>query len=123
MGYMAARSQFGASLGARQWPRSHQPRGRRDEPEKPASDQWLRPRSRLLPIHRRRGQASVSARVELRAFVRPDDVRLQRLHGVGIGIDLHSLVWLLDTPVDHVPERGALVHLLLELGALVGSVV
>src|SRR5437773_681459 len=76
-----------------------------------------------LRAHRRPESVLVAARIELGPSVRPVDVRLQRLHGVPVGIDLHSFVWLLDAPVDHVPERRELVDLLLELGELVGMVV
>src|SRR2546422_7916412 len=69
------------------------------------------------------GDASVPTGIQSAALVRPDDIGLERLHGLGVGIDLHALVRLLDAPVDHVPERGELVHLLLELRELVRMIV
>src|SRR6266508_1493201 len=64
-------------------------------------------------------EASVPTGVELAALVRPDDVGLERLHGLRVVGELLAFVRLLDAPVDHVPERGELVHLLLELRELV----
>src|SRR5205807_9201106 len=63
---------------------------------------------------------SVPARVEPRPAIGPIDVRLEGLHGVGVGVDPHPLLRLLDAPVDHVSKRPELLDLLLELRELIG---
>src|SRR3954463_4157887 len=62
---------------------------------------------------------SMRARLELGAPIRPVDVRLECLHRVGVRIESHAFVGLLDAPVDHVSQRRKLADLFLELGELV----
>src|SRR6266508_4699632 len=108
-----------SSDGSAQAGRSQSPTAAGASPRKPRRVSPADAGVASLLMSRRRADRSMPSWIELRPTVRVVDVRLERLHGRRVRVELHALGGLLDAPVDHVAQRAELADLLLELRELV----